>query len=60
MMLHRRIETKEAAILLYAMQVASTNIAHMNGEKVQRQNTKDKKSKKNNGSDPSSSAAALR
>jgi len=53
MMLHRRIETKEASILLYAMQVASTNMAHMNGEKVQRKN----KSKKKNGSNPSSSAA---
>jgi hypothetical protein len=36
MMLHRRIETKEASILLYAMQVASTNMAHMNGDKGQR------------------------
>ncbi len=44
MMLHRRIETKEASILLYAMQVASTNMAHMNGEKGQR---KDKSQKKN-------------
>ncbi len=33
MMLHRRIEPKEASILLYAMQVASTNMAHLNGEK---------------------------
>ncbi|MGD0212178.1 MAG: hypothetical protein ABSB87_03025 [Terriglobales bacterium] len=32
MMLHRRIDPKEASILLYAMQVASTNMAHMNGE----------------------------
>ena len=31
MMLHRRIEPKEASILLYAMQVASTNMAQMNG-----------------------------
>jgi hypothetical protein len=36
MMLHRRIEAKEASILLYAMQVASTNMAHMNGNKGQR------------------------
>jgi hypothetical protein len=59
MMLHRRIETKEASILLYAMQVASTNMAHMNGQKTQRKNDEDKKSEKHNGSDPSSSAAAL-
>ena len=42
MMLHRRIETKEAAILLYAMQVASTNMAHMNGEKAQRKHKSQK------------------
>ena len=55
MMLHRRIETKEASILLYAMQVASTNMAHMNGDKGQR---KDKsKSKKKTSAEPSSSAA---
>ena len=44
MMLHRRIEPKEASILLYAMQVASTNMAHMNGDKGQR----NEKSKKKN------------
>jgi hypothetical protein len=43
MMLHRRIEAKEAAILLYAMQVASTNMAHMNGDKAQRQHNRQKK-----------------
>ncbi|MFZ0796924.1 MAG: hypothetical protein WAM98_03985 [Terriglobales bacterium] len=43
MMLHRRIETKEASILLYAMQVASTNMAHMNGEKGQRKQKSQKK-----------------
>ncbi len=59
MMLHRRIEPKECSILLYAMQVASTNMAHMNGNNVQSKNNKGKKSKKNNGSDPSSSVAAL-
>src|ERR1035441_4635322 len=32
-MLHRRIEPKEASILLYAMQVASINMAQMNGVK---------------------------
>jgi hypothetical protein len=36
MMLHRRIESKEAAILLYAMQVASTNMAQLNSKKGQR------------------------
>jgi hypothetical protein len=46
MMLHRRIEAKEAAILLYAMQVASTNMAHMNGLKGQRK-TKNHKAQKN-------------
>jgi hypothetical protein len=44
MMLHRRIETKEAGVLLYAMQVASTNMAHMNGEKGQRKHKSQKKS----------------
>ncbi|MGA7850043.1 MAG: hypothetical protein WCA13_13130 [Terriglobales bacterium] len=43
MMLHRRIETKEAGVLLYAMQVASTNMAHMNGEKGQRKQKSQKK-----------------
>jgi hypothetical protein len=36
MMLHRRIEPKEASILLYAMQVASTNMAQLNGDKALR------------------------
>jgi len=36
MMLHRRIETREASILLYAMQVASTNMAQLNSKKGQR------------------------
>jgi hypothetical protein len=54
MMLHRRIETKEASILLYAMQVASTNMAHLNGEKgVRKYVTK----KKKNGAEPTSTAA---
>jgi len=43
MMLHRRIETKEASILLYAMQVASTNMAHLNGQKGQRKQKSQKK-----------------
>jgi hypothetical protein len=30
MMLHRRIEPKEASALFYAMQVASTNLLHKN------------------------------
>lgn len=33
MMLHRRIEPKEATALFYAMQVASTNMALLNGNK---------------------------
>ncbi len=53
MMLHRRIETKEASILLYAMQVASTNMAHMNGEKGQRKHKGPKKSS----AEPNSSVA---
>jgi len=44
MMLHRRIETKEASILLYAMQVASTNMAHMNAQRAQRKLKSPKKS----------------
>jgi hypothetical protein len=47
MMLHRRIEPKEASVLLYAMQVASTNMAHMNGEKVQRKHNSQKKNQIN-------------
>ncbi len=54
MMLHRRIETKEASILLYAMQVASTNMAQLNGEKAQR---KQKSQKKSQPGGPDSSAA---
>ncbi len=53
MMLHRRIETKEASILLYAMQVASTNMAQLNGEKAQR---KQKSQKKGQPGGPESSA----
>jgi len=56
MMLHRRIETKEASILLYAMQVASTNMAHMNGEKGQRKQKSQKKDPKSN-AEPSAAAA---
>jgi hypothetical protein len=43
MMLHRRIEAKEASILLYAMQVASTNMAHLNSQKGQRKQNGQKK-----------------
>jgi hypothetical protein len=50
MMLHRRIEPKEAAILLYAMQVASTNMAHMNGLKGQRKHKSQKKNQNPNSS----------
>ena len=55
MMLHRRIETKEASILLYAMQVASTNMAHLNGEarRKHKRQTQNQKS----GAEPSSSVA---
>jgi hypothetical protein len=56
MMLHRRIETKEASILLYAMQVASTNMAHMNGEKGQRKQKSQKKGQKSS-AEPSAAAA---
>lgn len=53
MMLHRRIEAKEASILLYAMQVASTNMAQLNSRKGQR---KAKSQKKGSPSNPASSA----
>ncbi len=33
MMLHRRIKPKEATALFYAMQVASTNLSFLNGNK---------------------------
>ncbi len=60
MMLHRRIETKEASILLYAMQVASTNMAHMNGDKgprTDKDKDKDKsKNKKKTSAEPSAAA----
>jgi hypothetical protein len=59
MMLHRRIETKEASILLYAMQVASTNMAHMNGEKGQRKYVSKKKNQNPNSSTEPSSSSAL-
>jgi len=36
MMLHRRIEPKEASALFYAMQVASTNMALLNANKNQK------------------------
>jgi hypothetical protein len=36
MMLHRRIEPKEATALFYAMQVASTNMAFLNANKNQK------------------------
>jgi len=53
MMLHRRIEIKEASVLLYAMQVASTNMAHMNAAKNQ---PKRYSKKKNPASCPDSGA----
>jgi hypothetical protein len=59
MMLHRRIETKEASILLYAMQVASTNMAHMNGEKGQRKYVSKKKNPNQKPGAESSSTAVL-
>jgi len=39
MMLHRRIEPKEASALFYAMQVASTNMALLNANKHQQLNS---------------------
>ena len=39
MMLHRRIEPKEATALFYAMQVASTNMAFLNANKNQKLNS---------------------
>lgn len=53
MMLHRRIETKEASILLYAMQVASANMAHMN-EEARRKHKRQTKNQKS-GAEPSAS-----
>jgi hypothetical protein len=55
MMLHRRIDPKEASILLYAMQVASTNMAHMNGEA--RRKHKRQTNNQKSGAAPSSSIA---
>src|ERR1700690_2170173 len=55
MILPRRIEPKEASILLYAMQVASTNMAHMNGEKAQRTYKRQKKNQ-TGGAEPSTVA----
>ena len=39
MMLHRRIEPKEATALFYAMQVASTNMALLNTNKTRKLNS---------------------
>ena len=39
LMLHRRIEPKEASALFYAMQVASTNMALLNANKNQKLNS---------------------
>jgi len=39
LMLHRRIEPKEATALFYAMQVASTNMAFLNANKNQKLNS---------------------
>jgi hypothetical protein len=55
MMLHRRIEPKEAGILLYAMQVASNNMAHMNSKKGLRRY----KSQKKSSAEPNSSTTPL-
>ena len=52
MMLHRRIEAKEASILLYAMQVASTNMAQLNGQKAKR------KQRRTQSSPPTNSASS--
>jgi hypothetical protein len=57
MMLHRRIEIKEASILLYAMQVASTNMAHLNGHKGQRKQPGQKQSQKSN-AEPSAASSS--
>jgi hypothetical protein len=40
LMLHRRIEPKEASALFYAMQVASTNMALLNANKKHKPNSK--------------------
>jgi hypothetical protein len=40
-LLQKRIETKRAGILLYAMQVAASNLGRLNDDRIQRQNEKD-------------------
>ena len=45
MMLHRRIEPKEASALFYAMQVASTNLVHKN-KKLNSETSSDASSEK--------------
>jgi hypothetical protein len=57
MMLHRRIEPKEASILLYAMQVASINMAHLNGDQAQRKHKNQKKNPPGS-TEPSSTPSA--
>jgi hypothetical protein len=57
MMLHRRIEPKEASILLYAMQVASTNMAHMNQEARRKHKRQNNNNNQNGAAEPSSSVA---
>ena len=41
-MLHRRLDTKKASVMLYALQVASSNLARMNREKIQENNQQNK------------------
>ncbi|MGB6386080.1 MAG: hypothetical protein WBE45_20820 [Terriglobales bacterium] len=39
-LLQKRIETKRAGILLYAMQVAASNLSRLNDDRIQQQNEK--------------------
>jgi hypothetical protein len=45
-LLHRRLDPKKAGILLYAMQVASSNLGRLNEDKSQKKNTEENNQEK--------------
>jgi hypothetical protein len=55
-MLHRRLDTKRASVMLYAMQVASSNLARMNREQIQENTRQNKQDSVPAPSEPSATA----
>jgi hypothetical protein len=57
-LLHRRLDSKQAGVLLYAMQVASSNLGRLSEDKTEKSAEKSKENNQRNSVEPSSPAPA--